>query len=373
MYENGRHIRQNLAALENSHDPYRAVRKSFRSVESSASGSDGIHSRTASDSSTSRLAPNASVMSSSARPTTYNDYHYYNDDPYANASRHTPNIKPWRLQGNDPDRTNSYLPYSHHSRDPLQPIAPIYIEDDTLSTSAFPEKAGAGSILQDDIVMDMSDRAPTTMLPIKDEGVTDFDPLPELKRKKKRRTCFGLSRWMIAFFAVIVAAVIAVIWYFVWPRVPELTLLDADMLIPTVWTTNSSQSMYTIWGVNLTADNSDNWVPTHIRELVIEAKDLNTNARFGQGRVGPLVLPARSSEIISFNITISYTAQSESDATFHDLYNACGVQVKPSAPEPTDQQELLDLALDVTYHIRGIAWPYHRSIRPENGIVCPTS
>ncbi|CAO0790079.1 unnamed protein product [Mucor circinelloides] len=359
-FHHSNHNRQSsLPTVYEDNDPYRVVKKSPRLGSiSDNSEFDAVHSRTASDSSTSRLYNGAMALPSS------NDY----EDPYAKC-----NYKKWRAStisnhnNINNDRANSYLPYSHHQRDPNQKTEPIYIEEYTAPASTT---LGMGSMLQDS----MTDQI--NMRPSQQPQIPDYNDkmstLPQMKKRKQKKRCCGLRYRTIAFISLLSIAIIVVIWYFVWPRIPEMRLDDVDNIGSIQVVTNTTKkSMSTSWLLNMTADNSANWVPTHISSIDVSITDDKTMQTFGNGTSPSMVLAPRTSSIVCIEVDIYYASDSANDTTFQDLYNACGVQVTSNMPFE-NQQDVLNITLHLTYHIAGIVWPYQRQV-PFTGLVCPTS
>lgn len=310
-----------------------------------------MHSRTASDSSTSRLYTGA--MSN-------NDYY---EDPYAKQ------YKKWRSSTViNNERTHSYLPYSHHQRDPDPKSEPVFIEEHTAPTST---SLGVGSMLPESTIDQTTRKEQTTnSIPDYTDKMTE---LPEItkRRRKKRRIC-GLRYRTAAFIVFLCIAVIVVIWYFVWPRIPTLALDAVDNVGNIQVSTNTTKkSVSTNWMLNFTADNSENWVPTRFASIDISITDDKTQLSFGNGSRGSFVLPAQKKTIVPIPMAIYYASEEPNDATFQDLYNACGVQVTPNSPF-NNQQDGLNVTLHITYHIAGIVWPTTRHV-PVVGLMCPTT
>ncbi|KAI8636110.1 hypothetical protein BD408DRAFT_448679 [Parasitella parasitica] len=355
--QHSNHNRQpSLPTVYEDNDPYRIVKKSphLGSI-SDNSEFDAVHSRTASDSSTSRLYNGAMGLPPS------NDY----EDPYAKC-----NYKKWRASitnNHGSDRANSYLPYSHHQRDPHQKTEPIYIEEYAAPASTT---LGMGSMLQDSMT-DQINMRPSQQAQIPDYN-DKMSTLPHMKKRKQKKRCCGVRYRTIAFIAVIFAAIIAVVWYFVWPRIPEMTLDDVDNVGSIQVVTNTTEkSMSTSWLLNMTADNSANWVPTHINSLDVSITDDKSLQSFGNGSLSSFTLPARAKSAVYIPIEIYYASDTANDTTFQDLYNACGVQVTSNMPFE-NQQDVLNITLHLTYHIAGIVWASQRQV-PYNGLICPTS
>ncbi|KAI8059961.1 uncharacterized protein B0P05DRAFT_558220 [Gilbertella persicaria] len=338
------HARQiSLPTVYEDNDPYRIVKKSPRIANSDHSSDfDAVHSRTASDSSTSRLYPLAP------------DY----EDPYAKAHKKYRHIS---------DRANSYLPYSHHLRDPNQKTEPIHLQEEDYI--APPLSLGVGSMLQDNITDQINMNRRPSQAP--HAPYTDKILPVDIKRRKKKRCC-GMRYRTVAFLSLLAVAVIVVVWFFVWPRVPSLSVEDVDNVGTLQVVTNTTKmSLSTQWQLNITADNSDNWVPTRISSIDVTIVDDSTQLAFGAGSTGSLVLSPRKKSAIAIPMDIHYETTLTNDTTFQDLYNACGVQVTSSMPFE-NQQDVLNVTLHVTFHIAGIVWSPMRDI-PIHGLICPTN
>ncbi|ORY91171.1 hypothetical protein BCR43DRAFT_498627 [Syncephalastrum racemosum] len=355
------HKRQDSHSYFRTSDPYRAVRKSTTPDSTGSSQQTDQHSRTASDSSTSRLAPAAGSR--------FNGYEYYDDDPYALPPRHEPHLgkKTRRKQHHtsEDERANSYLPYSHHRRDPYAAQEPIYLEEDNMPSFTSPNKnsmGGVGSLLQDNIAMDMVDQQPPAV-PQKQQLDPSLDPLPEIKKRKRSRRLCGLHRRTLVFIVFIFVVIVAVIWYFVWPRYPPLYYLESKA-VNSDWKPTYVTST---WYVNMTADNSENWVPTRIKNFEVELLDANTNQKFGSGSSGSIILPPRQSNVnVPFTFDIHYVASDQQDTTLQDLTLCSAVKTNPTPETP----QSLNVIFQVTYHIEGFAWTKRSTVRPS-GFQCP--
>lgn len=307
--------------------------------------SEGAHSRSASDSSTKRLTGSPTTMK-----------HYTADDPYARNSD-------YRIKFSEPGRANSYLPYSHHRHDPLAPVEPILIEDERANT------------MQTDKDRTIS-LQPENMTLHRPSIITRPESPPPLsfttKKRRRGRGFCGLpwQSWLL--IGILAAVAIALIWYFVWPRVPTLGLLSVDDTSSTGgWGTNAL--VYnTTWNVNMTADNSANWVPTRIQQISVSVIDRDTEQEFGQGQLNDFVMQPRSkSGTVAIPVNIFYQATSTSDQTYKDLYNACGPQEQSLTPQ--SGQVSLDVDFRVTIRISGIAWSTTTVISAPSNFACPVN
>lgn len=302
----------------------------------------------------------------------------YEDDPYAISFYNNRRRKHHLMD----DRANSYLPYSHHDRDPYEKTTPIYIEECIVPPSNL---LGVGSLLQDNrnnsVNLSLTEHTPIHNNHSHNHSNSNsshryndkmVDMLPEISKRKKQRECCGMNYRLLVLILIIFIAIIVTIWYFVWPRIPTLILDDVDNIGKIIVSTNTTEkSMATDWFVNMTTTNGKNWVPTRIKSIDLVFIDNNTNQRFGHGTLESIVLPANTPSIVTFLVKIKYQTDNFDDKTFQDLYNACGIQV--ASPVPFEnQQDVLNVIIHVTYRISGIAWSSHQTI-PAPNLVCPTS
>ncbi|KAG1445051.1 hypothetical protein G6F56_010052 [Rhizopus delemar] len=335
-------IRQ-IPAVQEENDPYR-VRKNHRHLNSDSSDFDIAHSRTASDCSTSKLH-NSTTDS---------------NDPYSHYKQ--PKKK---FISKEPYRVNSYLPYSNHYRNPKQPFTSFtYIEDELPRASTT---LGIGSLLYDNLPDHPIHPPPIHSVNDQKEMLSE---LP--KKKKQKHICCGLGYRSIALITFLCLSVIAIIWYFVWPRVPGMSLSSASDDTSILVVTNSTINSITMqWNLTLTADNTENWVPTRFHSIDLVLYDHSTSVVFGNGSSKPFVLAAKKKSQIVIPVQLHYETDTLDDATFQDLYNTCGVQVSSSSPSD-NTQDLLNVTIHVAYHMVGISWTPTTSINIQ-GLSCPTS
>ncbi|KAG1141497.1 hypothetical protein G6F37_006465 [Rhizopus arrhizus] len=325
-----------LPVVYEENDPYRVLKKSPRMQDSDSSEVDIIHSRTASDSSTSKL---------------YQPVEY--DDPY----------RKHKAFNTTRERANSYLPYSHHRRDSNQPPASsMYIEEYIPPSTSL----GVGSMLQDNFI----DQIHASSI-VKHQDPNKLEELPKKKRRKKGTIC-GLGYRTVGLILLLLLIVVVIIWYFVWPRVPTLSVSSVnDNADIKVITNSTKKSISTQWNVSLSADNSANWVPTRLNSIDLAIYDAKTLVPFGSGSLGVMMLAPRKKSTISIPMTIYYATDSLNDTTFQDLYNACGVQISSNVPSE-NRQDVLNVTFHATFHISGIVWNPSRDINVHS-LSCPTS
>ncbi|CDS14113.1 hypothetical protein LRAMOSA06283 [Lichtheimia ramosa] len=339
-------------------DPYRAMRKSA-TPESNKSQEGGVeHSRTASESSTRRLANTAPYDP-------YDDY----EDPYATRQK-------MRRTGNTTSvRANSYLPYSHYRQDSFTTRGPMALEDDRLQSFATSQGAGSkgmGSLLQDNMIMDKmmepsNATADATNASRHKEHSTAsmLESLPEelKRRRKRRRCCCGIRPRTALLISLLFIVIVVVIWYFVWPRwVSSVQFSNASLTTPS----GESNTTYdATWELNLTVSNHDNWVPTRVKNFYVQILDGNTNVKVGQGSTGSMVLPPKNDDLtISLPVHVYYSSDNPDDVTLSDLAACISIN------QESGTHQTINLILQVEQQISGIAWKHTTEISPSM-VTCP--
>lgn len=262
-------------------------------------------------------------------------------------------------------RANSYLPYSNHHRDPNHTES-IYLQDDN------PMRRGpVGSILQDNIVMDMMNHDSFYLEPteMKRQNTNSalIETLPPVKKKSWWTKC-GISGKKLVFAVFIFIAVVAVIWYFVWPRTPTLQFVDVRLLNDTI-ANYTTTSMVASWQVDFRVLNDENWIPTNIQNLAINVVEQTTGVTFGSGNSGALRLDGRSSDrIITVPIDVNFV-KSATDPTLKTLLYACGT-INQDLSSATPKQTL-NVQFNILYYIAGIVWHPSASVSPQTYFQCP--
>ncbi|KAI9496321.1 hypothetical protein BDB00DRAFT_785743 [Zychaea mexicana] len=370
-YSPGRKKHRHGSSYFTPADPYRAARKSATpdSVESEA-----IHSRTGSDSSTSRLAPGLPSHTNNAHNKKKSSKHhqhrsYYDPyDPYAVPPRSQQQqqeypttaitmavgAEKYRSSMDSQQRANSYLPYSHHDRgDPFATPDPVYIEEENLPSFVSPSKdGGVGSLLQDNIAM---------------------DSVSEQQHRSFQQHNEGLAAVFGTFVFVII---VAIVWYFVWPRFANAIVLNGADWADGVELVKVDNVFQGAWNVTFTVDNSENWVPTRISNFEIRAADMSTGKQIGTGSTGSMVLPGRQSMLdINVIVDIDYSSSKSDDTTLQNLV-ACSIKAQnPGTVTPyngtmTTGGTSFNVVFYVKQQISGITWERTSSVR-ESAFQCP--
>lgn len=339
--------------------------------DSPSLNSDQYHSRSPSESSTSKLATTA-----------INTAAIDQQDPYAPKSHHKKKkkYKPASTVTTEGDkRANSYLPYSNHNRNPYDPVEPIYLEqdDDYLPSFNSPgqyqhnsvqrSRGPVGSILQDNIVMDM-------MSEHHNANDDDYETKPQLEhilppvKKKKWWTKCGLTGRKLVIIVFVFIIIVGVISYFVWPRTPTLQYVDAGLVSGSESLINDTM-MIANWNVNFTVLNNDNFIPTNIQNFAVNVIESSSGDIFGTGNSGHLMLKPRSQDQ---QITIPISINFQRDATnqaMKTLVSACQIKEVDSS---ASTRQSLSITFEIVYYIAGIVWHPVSRVSPSTYFDCPS-
>jgi hypothetical protein len=279
------------------------------------------------------------------------------------------------IENDQEQKANSYLPYSHHppgkNGELYQPPATsMLLESEHIPsfTSPHGRDGGIGSLLQDNIIMDMVE----TPIRTHHKETTALDPLPPLNKKKRRR-CFGLGRRRMAAIVVPVVIAIALVWFFVWPRTFDITFVDADLYSETdVWTPQNEPptGFQAWWNVSMKTNNNANWIPTHVNALDLTIYDKNTSRQMGTCTNTTFVFAPKTEQFIHFFIDVNYQTSTTTDPTIQHIYSSCFVNPQPSPQQQQPPAENLHLTMKLTYHIAGLAWSSETYQNVE--IPCPS-
>lgn len=350
---------------------------------SNSSEQDVLHSRTVSDSSASRLATNG-VPHGQIEPSSD-----YSDDPYAKPriyptqpnntnTTHTDRHGTIPRTSNDSyHRANSYLPYSHHTRDPAQSITPIYVEEERQQTHQ-------GSMLHENFTMDMTNdpriehgnkEKCSAMDDLLRQQQEQLDQ-PKDKRLRfwlQQRWLWGVARWV--WFLLLIAFIVTftLLMYFLIPRMPTVNITDTETYQYPSWSKDKS-TMTADWNVNVALDNSINWIPTLLQRMEVAVEDLDTKVAIGSGFITDSQwLASRDNNIlIKLPVHIAYSGTNTSDDTISDLITICGLERQPVGPSYGSASELFNVTFHIDLHVRGIPWSSRTTVIPERGIQCPS-
>ncbi|KAI9313247.1 hypothetical protein BX666DRAFT_1981132 [Dichotomocladium elegans] len=200
--------------------------------------------------------------------------------------------------------------------------------------------------------------------------------LTDFRRYTSRRRTSRRIIILIAFAAVIIIA--AIVTFFCWPRTPQIRLAaqgaGARSRHPddaTDWGPDQQHPyLRTSWLINVTLDNHENFITTHVSRLDLVLSDQDTLKPFARASAENLVLLPRQEKLLNLVFDVEYETPSLKDPTFEHLYNACGPQ-KISATAPP----ALNITLQAIFDIPGIAWkPTVIMDSPlANGFQCPNN
>ncbi|CAO3591630.1 unnamed protein product [Absidia cylindrospora] len=261
-------------------------------------------------------------------------------------------------------RANSYLPYSHHQRDPAQSITPIYIEDDKQNTMQ-----GVGSMLQDNLNVDINEpRRSERNIPKPYSEKDDMETQQHKQQQQRRRYC-GLTLRMWLILVVSFSVVFFLLMFFLIPRMPTVAFSSADTTQYQVWSPDKT-ALTAQWYVSMTIDNP-NWIPTRLQKMMVSIEDTDTHKQIGTGMASPQWLSPRDKELIRLPINIAYSsAVNTTDETITDLFAICGPRRQDSGPALV-QTELFNITLQIDLSVQGVPWSTHTTLVPPHGIQCP--
>lgn len=176
------------------------------------------------------------------------------------------------------------------------------------------------------------------------------------KRKIRRRCCLccfhsNTTSRTIVFFMFSIFILGAITAFFCWPRTPRIYMGGGATAVngigPDWWAGErlpiseqdntiipSRPSLRGTWQINMTLDNRDNWIPTHIRSLEFVLMDSLTLAKFAWASSSTMILQPKTISPISLTFNVNYQAPDNTDPTFQNLYIACGPLKSPNSQRP---------------------------------------
>ncbi|KAI9343380.1 hypothetical protein BD770DRAFT_447406 [Pilaira anomala] len=271
----------------------------------------------------------------------------------------------------EPGRAHSYLPYSNHAPDFKQSRTELYVEDDTMtmiSSNQVDMINGEHTTVQHAFSLTAQDEINHNNRGRKASDQTDLSLTDKLRLKRQqnqKQSHFHTpsSRRIFIIFCVMTAfTILSIIIYFCWPRIPTLSLKSEKVERigdPADWGPNHQPWLRAAWKLNMTLDNTDNFVPTRIHDIELVLLDRDTDVPFAWSRTGPIQLAPYKDTLYSLVFRVNYESSSVNDTTFKNLYNACGPQI------PTESPAIV--------HITGLVWSSVLMVRPAEGegLRCP--
>ncbi|GAA5814719.1 hypothetical protein MFLAVUS_008219 [Mucor flavus] len=287
-----------------------------------------------------------------------------------NSSPTTPKSTTQLIFVPEPGRTHSYLPYSNHAPDFKQSRAELYVEEDTMTLASSHQV----DMINGEHTLQQHTFSLTTQDDTINRGhrkISDLCLTDKLRHKRQQKLQQGhfytpsSKRICIVFCVITVLAVISLIIYFCWPRIPKLVLKSEKVERigdPADWGPNHQPWLRAAWKLNMTLDNTVNFVPTRINDIELVLMDRDTYIPFAWSRTGPIHLDPYKETLYSLIFRVNYESPSVNDTTFKNLYNACGPQIPTESP-----------VLNAVVHITGLVWSSVLLVRPPEGegLRCP--
>ncbi|KAI9270791.1 hypothetical protein BDA99DRAFT_502690 [Phascolomyces articulosus] len=241
-----------------------------------------------------------------------------------------------------------------------------------------PSKDGVGSLLQDNIALDSVSEQQRSFqqhqhhqsLAAIGEGTPG---ITEIKRRKKKRRCCGAHRRTVVFGSFIFVIIVAVVWYFVWPRWANGISFRGVSWPDGYESDLEDHIIKATWNVSFTVDNSKNWVPTRVKDFEIKVREMTSGKEIGHGSTGSKVLSKDSFIPIDVLLTIDYSASDINDPTLQSLHSSCQMHEISSGTVNGNQTDSpsLNLAFEITQRISGIVGSRQSNVRPSS-FQCPS-
>lgn len=288
----------------------------------------------------------------------------------------------------EPGRTHSYLPYTNHPPDISKARDhKLYVEDEPPTKSLTAASHHQYPLHSSSFLTDhdgWQQQQQQERQGFSSASLTDLQRLARRGPSSRRRRVT-----MVAIVLVCVILLGAMLAFICWPRTPKIRLAAAGRRRQDEdWGPDQQHPwLRTLWLVNVTLDNRENFVPTRILRLDLVMSDQVTRQAFASSSARDLTLMPRTDTMIQMLFDVNYETPSVSDPTFEHLYSACGPQKISAVSSPTlnitlqvmmSYPALLKLGIHyiyfkATFEILGIAWkPTIESALP-NGFRCPNS
>ncbi|WFD08288.1 hypothetical protein MVES1_003660 [Malassezia vespertilionis] len=161
----------------------------------------------------------------------------------------------------------------------------------------------------------------------------------------------------------VLVVVIGVTLFFVIPRVPSVTLVTKDPLVPAQARSDMAVTVqptgFTMNGtLALHMDNSQGWIPSHLKTVEAVVKFQPQDTKVGEGKLKGPWIPGRTSTRLHVPISFSYKSPNATgDDTQLTFQDACA-------------HLSLDLSVKVTLDVAGIAGT-HTSLLDLPSFACP--
>ncbi|ORX51896.1 hypothetical protein DM01DRAFT_1336890 [Hesseltinella vesiculosa] len=161
--------------------------------------------------------------------------------------------------------------------------------------------------------------------------------------------------------------------FFCWPRTPVVIIgsyaqrQDPQKGIQWGNTEDKRPWMEAQWLMNITLDNRENWIPTHISKIDFTLLDSLTQQPFAVASVADLAIqPHTNTMLANVNFYVHYNSRTDTDTTYQDLYHAC-FQQKQGQDRPS-----MNVNMKAVFKYSGILWTSTIvASPPSGGFLCP--
>lgn len=179
-----------------------------------------------------------------------------------------------------------------------------------------------------------------------------------------------LSPRVAVFIAFFFCVALAVLLFFVIPRVPSFAILSTNPVVAipngaSMSVSHSPTNFSMEMGFNLRASNQAGWIPTQATDLTMQVTDLNTYRLVGKGSMDSISFKGRGNTEFMFPVQFSYVSLNASgDQTWQDFYQGCGPNI-PGVSRPT-----LNLGVSISMKISELLGRKGESTQVNN-VACP--
>lgn len=242
------------------------------------------------------------------------------------------------------------MPYSNHAPDLKQAKAELYVEDEEEDTQSIHFRVVDminGVVIQqghsplNDSKKDNEGNDRNADRHSSSGNISLTDKVRRQRRQKKQQenthyfnTAYS-KRLFIAFVVLVALVGLALIVYFCWPRVPKVIIKSAKlerMGEPADWGPTQQPWLRAAWRMNVTIDNTVNFVPTRVSRVEWTLRDRDTDVPFAWSTTDATRFQPYSDTLLRIDFRVNYESPSVNDTTFKNLYNACGPQIPTETP-----------------------------------------
>ncbi|KAI8339636.1 hypothetical protein BC941DRAFT_468904 [Chlamydoabsidia padenii] len=312
------------------------------------------------------------------------DYHHHHEDmPCMSTTCPHPNrlIDTTSIKSNNSNNSKATSCCQCHHQKPDSTLIYMEEDDDTCSEShttvnhhrSSPYKNKKRNETSKQVTNQQNPTDPGTKSDLLDDHVLldDLEKKTTTRTRQPKRKCAIAKGLVYLFFLMIILGGIAT--FFCWPRTP-MVVMDSHAErqgAATTWATTPEKRpwMEATWLMNITLDNRDNFIPTRLTRMEMTIVDSLTQNPFATAVLEDLAVAPKMLVVLSHTVFhVHYSARSDSDTTWQDLYRACGPQLKQGAERPS-----LNVNMKIVFHFLGIIWTSTvNASPPSGGFVCPS-